>query len=151
MVSLLSKCPALATPWTVAHQAPLSVGFPRQEYWRGLPFPTSEDLADPGIKPVSLLSSALARRLFTNCATQKAPLSPGVCLNITMTLSQISKLAFCFVNQPFGSAYCPTLSDSSGKSFLLLGSTLHLQTLFNSKNQIYLSKLKLRASLVVQW
>ena len=63
------SCPALVTPCTAVCQAPLSVGFPRQEYWRGLPFPTSEDLADPGIKPVSLLSSALARRLFTNCAT----------------------------------------------------------------------------------
>ena len=39
------------TPWTVAHQAPLSVGFPRQEYWSGLPSP--EDLPDPGIKPAS--------------------------------------------------------------------------------------------------
>ena len=34
------SCPALATPWTVAHQAPLSMGFPRQEYWSGLPFPS---------------------------------------------------------------------------------------------------------------
>ena len=41
------------TPWTVAHQAPLSTGFPRQEYWRGLPFPPPEDLPDPGIKPES--------------------------------------------------------------------------------------------------
>ena len=38
------------TPWTVAHQAPLSMGFSRQEYWSGLPFPPPEDLPDPGIK-----------------------------------------------------------------------------------------------------
>ena len=40
-----------AAPWTVARQAPLSVGFPRQEYWGGLPFPPSGDLPDPGIEP----------------------------------------------------------------------------------------------------
>ena len=42
-----------ATPWTVAHQAPLSMGFPRQEYWSGLPFPSPGDLPDPGIEPRS--------------------------------------------------------------------------------------------------
>ena len=45
-----------ATPWTVARQAPLSVGFSRQEYWSGLPFPPPEDLPKPGIKPVSPVS-----------------------------------------------------------------------------------------------
>ena len=43
----------LVTPWTIALQAPLSMGFPRQEYWSGLPFPSPEDLADPRIKPLS--------------------------------------------------------------------------------------------------
>ena len=41
-----------ATPWTVAHQAPLSVGFSRQEYWSGLPFLSPGDLPDPGIEPL---------------------------------------------------------------------------------------------------
>ena len=41
------------TPWTVAHQAPLSMGFSRQEYWSGLPCPPPGDLPDPGIKPAS--------------------------------------------------------------------------------------------------
>ena len=51
---LVSKsCPILATPWTVARQAPLSVGFSRQEYWSGLPFPSPGDLPDPGIKSES--------------------------------------------------------------------------------------------------
>ena len=45
--------PILATPWTPAHQAPLSMGFPRQEYWSGLPFPSPGNLPDPGIKPGS--------------------------------------------------------------------------------------------------
>ena len=48
--------------WTVALQAPLSMGFPRHEYWSGFPFPSLEDLPDPGIKPVS---SALAGGFFT--------------------------------------------------------------------------------------
>ena len=46
-------CPTLATPWTVACQAPLSMGFSRQEYWGGLPFPSPRDLPDPGIEPES--------------------------------------------------------------------------------------------------
>ena len=55
-------CPALATPWTVALQAPLSMEFPRQEYWFGLPFPSPRDLPDPAIEPAS---PALAGRFFT--------------------------------------------------------------------------------------
>ena len=46
-------CPTLATPWTVARQAPLSMGVSRQEYWSGLPFPSPGDLPDPGIEPGS--------------------------------------------------------------------------------------------------
>ena len=46
-------CPTLATPWTVACQAVLSMGFSRQEYWSGLPFPSPGDLPNPGIKPWS--------------------------------------------------------------------------------------------------
>ena len=49
-----------ATPWTVAGQAPLSMGFSRQEYWNGLPFPSPGDLPKPGIEPMSLESPALA-------------------------------------------------------------------------------------------
>ena len=45
------SCPTLATPWTEARQTPLSMGFSRQEYWSGLPFPSSGDLPDPGIEP----------------------------------------------------------------------------------------------------
>ena len=44
---------SFATPWTAAHQAPLSMGFPRQEYWSELPFLSPGDLPDPGIEPVS--------------------------------------------------------------------------------------------------
>ena len=52
-VKLLSHVLLFATPWTVAYYAPLSMGFSRQEYWSGLPFPSPEDLPDPGIKPRS--------------------------------------------------------------------------------------------------
>ena len=53
------------TLWTVAHQAPLSVGFFRQEYWSGLPFPPPRDLPDPGIESASLVFPELIGRLFT--------------------------------------------------------------------------------------
>ena len=51
--------------WTVAHQAPLSMGFPRQEYWSGLPCPRQRDLPYPGIEPMSLMSPTLGGRFFT--------------------------------------------------------------------------------------
>ena len=51
---LLSRVRLFATPWTVAHQAQtLSMGFPRQEHWSGLPFPSPRDLPDPGMEPMS--------------------------------------------------------------------------------------------------
>ena len=56
------------TPQTVAHQAPLSMGFSRQEYWSELPFPILGDLPDPGIEPMSLVSPALAGGFFTTRA-----------------------------------------------------------------------------------
>ena len=52
-VKSLSRVQLFATPWTVAYQAPLSMGFSRQECWSGLPFPSPGDLPDPGIKPGS--------------------------------------------------------------------------------------------------
>ena len=52
-VKSLSRVQLFATPWTVAYQAPLSMGFSRQEYWSGLPFPSPGDLPDPGIEPRS--------------------------------------------------------------------------------------------------
>ena len=57
---------SFASPWTVGHQAPLSMRFPRQEYWTGVPFPSLGNLLDPGIKPrVEPMSPALAGRFFT--------------------------------------------------------------------------------------
>ena len=62
VVQSLSPVPFFATPWTVAHQAALSVGFPRQEYWSGLPFLSPRDLSRSGIKA---LSPALEGEFFT--------------------------------------------------------------------------------------
>ena len=57
---VIKSCLTLVTPWTVARQTLLSMGFSRQEYWSGLPFPSPGDLPDPGIKPASLMSPELA-------------------------------------------------------------------------------------------
>ena len=70
VVGLLAKpCPTLATPWTVARQAPLSMGFSRQEYWSALPFPSPGDLPNPETEPTSLKSPAQAGGSFTTSAT----------------------------------------------------------------------------------
>ena len=59
--SVAKLCATLRNPWTVAHQASLSTGFPKQEYWTGLPFPSPGDLSDPGLEP---LSPALQQILY---------------------------------------------------------------------------------------
>ena len=63
--SVTKLCLTPATPWTVARQAPPSMGLSRQEYWSGLPFPPPGDLHDPGIKLASPASPALVGRFFT--------------------------------------------------------------------------------------
>ena len=68
----------LCGSWTVAQQAPPSVGFSKQDYYSELPFPTPGDLPDPGIEPTSLVSPALAGGFFTIRPTWEAIL--GVCL-----------------------------------------------------------------------
>ena len=71
----LSRVQLSETPWTVAHKAPLSMEFPRQEYWSELPFPTPGDLPNSGIKHVSLASPALAGGFFTTSITWEAHMS----------------------------------------------------------------------------
>ena len=65
-------------PWTIACQAPLSMGFSRQEYWIGLPCPPPGDLPDPGIELASLTSLTLSGGFFTTSATQEATKNTGV-------------------------------------------------------------------------
>ena len=64
--------PDSTTLWSIAHQAPLSMGFSRQDYWIGLPFPFPGDLLNPGLKPTSHTSSALTRGFFTSSTTGEA-------------------------------------------------------------------------------
>ena len=72
MLSCFSHVQLFATLWTVAHKAPLSMGFPSQEYWSGLLGPPPEDLPDPGIKLTSLMSPAVTGGFFTTSATWEA-------------------------------------------------------------------------------
>ena len=80
-----------ATPWTVAHLAPLSMSFSRQEYWSGLSFPTPGDLPNPGIEPASLVSLALAGGFFTTAPPGKqegcAPAIKYISLEMTYVTS----------------------------------------------------------------
>ena len=71
MLSRFSCVQLFMTLWTVACQAPLSMGFSRQEYWSGLPFPSPGDLPNPGIELTSLVSPELAGGFFTTRATWK--------------------------------------------------------------------------------
>ena len=70
-VQLLNPVQLFVTPWTVALQAPLSMGFPRQEYWNGLPCPPPGDLPDPGIEPTSVASPELAGGFFITAPPRK--------------------------------------------------------------------------------
>ena len=68
----LSRVQFFVTPRTIACQAPLPMESSWQEYWSGVPFPTPWDLPDPGIKPTSLASPALAGEYFTSSANWEA-------------------------------------------------------------------------------
>ena len=99
MLSHFSYVWLFVTPWTVSYQAPLSIVFPRQEYWSGLLCPPPGGLSDPGIKPVSVTFPALACGFFTTNA-------------ITCPVSAVK------VTQS-----CPTLCDPMDCS--LPGSSVH--------------------------
>ena len=83
---MLSRVQLFVTPWTVALQAPLSMGFSRPEYWSGLPCPPPGDLPDPGIKPGS---PVLAGRFFTMSHQG----SPEISLEISKFMNQHSRAA----------------------------------------------------------
>ena len=69
VLSCFSRVLLFVTPWTVAHQVLLSMGFSRQEYWSGLPCPPPGDFPYPGIEPAFFMSPALAGGFFTTSAT----------------------------------------------------------------------------------
>ena len=91
--SLLSCVRLSATPWTLAHQAPLSIGFSRHKYWSGLPFSSLGDLPDPGVKP---RSPALQADSLPSEPPGKPSLSPDLS-SMTITSSSIST-TFCKEN-----------------------------------------------------
>ena len=72
VLSCFNHVRLFVTLWTVAHQAPLSVGFSSQEYWSGVPCAPTGDLPGPGIEPESHMSPALAGGFFTTSATWEA-------------------------------------------------------------------------------
>ena len=72
VLSLFSHVQLFVTPWIVARQAPLSMGFSRHQYWNGVPFPSLGYLPDPRIKPASLMSLVLAGGFFTTSASWEA-------------------------------------------------------------------------------
>ena len=88
VLSHFSHVRLFATLWNVTCQAPLSMGFSRQEYWRGLPCPPPGDLPDTGIKPVSFMSPTLAGRFFTTSPTWKAQRSCGAYIQRNNTQPQ---------------------------------------------------------------
>ena len=71
--SHFSRVQLFATLWTVAHQAPQSTGYSRQEYWSGLSCPSSGDLTNPGTEPMSVMSPALGRWVLYHSAMWEAP------------------------------------------------------------------------------
>ena len=76
VLGLFSCVQLFAIPWTAARQAPLSMGFSRQEDWSGLPCPLLGDLPNPRFEPTSLMSPALAGEFFTTSTTWEAHLGP---------------------------------------------------------------------------
>ena len=85
-VKLLSPVRLFMTPWTVAYQAPLSIGFSRQEYWSGLPFPSPRDLPNLGIEPGSL-----ALQTLYCLSHQKSPTSLIQTLNELVSVTRNNK------------------------------------------------------------
>ena len=76
--SIFSHVQLFVTPWTLANQAPLSMGFSRQEYCSGLPFPSLGNVPDSRIKPLSLVSPAMAGQFFTQLSCQGSPTLRGI-------------------------------------------------------------------------
>ena len=108
-VCVLSGVQVSVTPWAVAHQATLSMGFHRQEYWSGLPFPAPGDLHDPEILPSSLASPALADRFFTTEPPGKSP-SYWIIKNVKVNGKPLMHVhACCSVSQS-----CSPLCDPRG-------------------------------------
>ena len=99
MLSPFSHIQLFVTRWTVACQAPMSMGFFWQEYWSGLPCPPPGDLPNPGIKPMSLISPVLADRFCITSLIWEAP-----------PIHKPKNTCFCL--------YCPSINNSVMSSLL---------------------------------
>ena len=103
-----------ATPWTVVHQAPLSMGFSRQEYWNGLPCPPPGDLPDSGIKPTSLISTRTGRQALYYYHHLGSPTGKKMKEWVVITRSDwdlklqlpTSRSHFCFHPYPLAYLHC---------------------------------------------
>ena len=119
ITAVLSSCSVIpssfASPWTVARQAPLSMGFSRQEYWNGLPFPSPGKLPDPGIKPTS---SKLASRFFTT----EPPGNPHSLLNYSSSFLEPTDFPISLSH----SAQAPCLLTSSPTNIIHGDFNLHV-------------------------
>ena len=95
VLSCFSPVWLFVTLWIVASQAPLSMGFSRQEYWSGFACPPPGDLLSPRIEPASLKSPALSDGFFTTCATVEGTLSlcMGVCMYVMCQFSSVQSLS----------------------------------------------------------
>ena len=124
-VCVLSHVRLFAIPWTVAHQAPLSIGSPGQEYWSGLPCPPPGSLSDPGTKPSCPMSPALASRFLTTSTTQEAPtilISTNQLINLHLLSNSINLSIFHFSD-------CPNIYVSADSpTFLSTNPLVHLPT-----------------------
>ena len=97
---LLQSCLTLCNPWTVARQAPLSMGFSRQGYWSGLPRPPPGDLPDPGIEPKSPGSPALAGGYFTSSPPGKPKVRVSVSYELEIApLDKYTKAALLMLTR----------------------------------------------------
>ena len=120
VLSHFSHVQLFATPWTVARQAPLSVGFSRQEYWRGCHVLLQGDLPDPGIELAYLLSPALAGGFFTNSATWEAlaRCSQAVSTSLNMDISRRGRRVLILRNS---SQDCEKPEEKEDGCFLMWG------------------------------
>ena len=146
-ILLLSHIWLSVTPWTVAHQAPLSMELSRQEYWSGLPFLTPGDLLDPGIKPMTLMSPAVAGRFFTTAPPRK-PMYRDLKLSLKIK-TEITKISRVFISsREIGNVKNETAEEAVGVLVLfyyllwLLGAWVFALKILNSTQVWYLLQLK---------
>ena len=92
-----SRVRLFATLWTIAHQAPPSMGFSRQEYWSGLPFPCPGDLPDPGIEPTSPVFLAWAGGFLTTSTTWTTAINALAQILFTGSVSSLQVLCALFL------------------------------------------------------